>query len=86
MLTKIHLTIAMFCAASKNARIFYGILMVILPQSSAVSLFSRQKLCVFVSVVPFQLVKIASWFSFLNASFSGGLKIFYESILVSSLR
>ena len=49
-------------------------------------LFSRQKLCVILSVVPFKLVNIANWFSFLNMSFSGGLKIFYGSILVSSLR
>ena len=33
-----------------------------------------------------QLVKIANWFSFLNMSFSGGLKIFHGTILVSSLR
>ena len=32
--------------------------------SSVVSLFLRQKLCVFVSEVPSQLVKIANWFSF----------------------
>ena len=39
-------------------------------------------MCIFVFVVPFQLVKIANWFSLLNASFSCGLKIFYGSILV----
>ena len=31
-------------------------------------------------------VKIANWSSFLNASFSGGLKIFYGRFFVSSLR
>ena len=31
-------------------------------------------------MVPFLLVKIANWFSFLNASFSCVLKIFYRSI------
>ena len=64
MFTKIYSTIAIVlcCAATKNDRIFYGILMVI--HSSVVSLFSRQKLCVFVSVVPFHLVKSANWFSF----------------------
>ena len=41
-------------------------------------------MCVF-SVVPFQMVKITNWFSLLNASFNGGLKFFYGSILVSSL-
>ena len=60
--------------------------MVIFPQLSVVSLFLRQKLRVFVSVVPFQLFKIANWFPFLNASFNSGLKIFYGNILVSSLR
>ena len=39
-------------------------------------LFSKQKLCVFVSVVPFKFVEIANWFPFLNASFSGDLKSF----------
>ena len=48
-------------------------------------LFSRQKLCSFVSVVPIQLVKIANWFSFLNVLFSGDLKIFYGSVLASSV-
>ena len=38
--------------------------MVILPLSSAVSLFSMQKLWLFVFVVLFQLIKIANWFSF----------------------
>ena len=47
------------------------------------SLFSKRKLCVIVSEVPFQLVKIANGFSFLNALLSGGLKSFYGSILVS---
>ena len=41
---------------------FDGVLMVFLPQLSVVSLFSRQKLCVFVSVVRFELVKIANRF------------------------
>ena len=48
-------------------------------------LFSRQKLSSFVSVVPIQLVKIANWFSFLNVLFSGDLKIFYGSVLASSV-
>ena len=39
-------------------------------------LFSRQKLYVFVSTVLFQLAEIPNWSSFLNASVSGGLKIF----------
>ena len=34
------------------------------------NLFSRQKLRLFVSVVLFQVVEIANWFSFLNSSFS----------------
>ena len=86
MLTNIYLTIAIVLrCATKNARIFYGILMIIFPQSSVVTLFHTQKLCVFVFGVPFHLVKIANWFSFLNASFSVGLKICYGSILLSSL-
>ena len=83
MFAKIYLTIAI---VTKIFRIFYDIFMVILSQTSVVSLFSRQKLCVVVSVVPFQLVKIGKWFSFLNALFSCGMKTFYGSILVSSLR
>ena len=37
-------------------------LMVFLLELSVVSLFSRQKFCVFLSVVPFQLVKVANHF------------------------
>ena len=49
-------------------------------------LFSKQKLCGFVSVVPFQLVEIASWFSFLMRRLNACVvKFFYGSILVSSL-
>ena len=64
-----------FALLQKMLEFFYGILMVILLQLSVASLFSRQKLCVFVSVVPSQLAKIANWFSFLNA-FSSGLDTF----------
>ena len=48
-------------------------------------LFLKQKLCVFVSAVPYRLVEIANWFSFLSASFRGGLNIFHGSIIVSYL-
>ena len=63
MFTKTYLTIELFCAVTKNAQIFLwhfdGNSL-----SFVVSLFSSKKLCVFVSVVPFQLVKIVNWFSF----------------------
>ena len=48
--------------------------------------FQDKKIYVYLYMLPFQLVKIANWFSFLNALFSGGLKRFYGSIFVSSLR
>ena len=64
MIRKIYLTITIILCCFEKCSSFYGILMVILPYSSVVCLFSRQKLCVFISVVPFQLVKIAYWFSF----------------------
>ena len=58
-------------------RIFAGILMVLLLSSlSADSLFSKQKLCVFVSVVLFNSLKFLIDLR-LNVSFNGGLKIFY---------
>ena len=58
-------------------RIFAGILMVLLlPSLSADSLFSKQKLCVFVSVVLFNSLKFLIDLR-LNVSFNGGLKIFY---------
>ena len=69
-----------FCAATKNAWFLKISLMIILPQ---LSVFSRQKICVF-GALPFCLLK---WpiDLLLNVWFSGGLKIFYWSILVSSL-
>ena len=85
MFTWIYLTIVIVLRCHKKCSNFLWYV----DGNSAViicSLFSRQKLCVFVSLVRFQLVKIANLFSFLKTSFSGGLKIFYESILVSSLR
>ena len=58
-------------------RIFAGILMVLLlPSLSADSLFSKQKLCVFVSVVLFNSLKFLIDLR-LNVSFNRGLKIFY---------
>ena len=84
MFTKIYLTIATVLRCLKNCsdifQYFNGNSAVII-----CSLFSRQKLCVLVSVVLFRLIKVANWLLFLNASFRGGLKMFYESILVSSL-
>ena len=61
MFTKIYLTIPSFVLLQKMLELWYfdGN-----SPSSVASLFSRQKLCVFISVVPFQLVKIANWFSF----------------------
>ena len=75
-----------FALLQKMVEFFMVFLMIILLKLSVVSLFLRQKLCVFVSVVPFQLVEITNWFSFLNASFNCGLKIFSGNILVFSLR
>ena len=46
-----------FALLQKMLEFFYNVLTVIFPYSFAVSLFSGQKLCVFVSVVPFQVVK-----------------------------
>ena len=84
MFTKIYLTIAIVlrCYQKCSNFLWYFDSNSL---SSVVSLFPKQKLCVFASVVPFQLAKIANWF-LLNALFSGGLKIFYGSIRVSSLR
>ena len=49
--------------------------MVFLAKLSAVSLFSRKTLCVFVSVMPFNHVKTAIDLN-LNVSFRGGLKMY----------
>ena len=65
--------------------IFDDVLIVFLPELSGISFFSRQKFCVFVSGVSFQLVEIAIDCG-LNVSFNGSLNIFRWSILVSSLR
>ena len=63
MFTKIYLTVAivLYCYKKYSHFLwcFNGNSL-----SSVVSLFSRRKLCVFVSLVSFQLVKIANWFSF----------------------
>ena len=69
----------------KMLELFTVFLIVILPSLFVVSLFPRQKLCVFVYAVPSQLVKIANWLSFLNA-FCLVVAWKYFSILVFSLR
>ena len=56
--------------------IFDGVLMAFLPQLSVVSLFSRQKKCILVSVVPFSLLRLLISFS-INMSLNGGLEMFH---------
>ena len=73
MFTEIYLTIAIVLRCYKKCSNF---LWYFDDDSPVFSLFSKQKLSVFVSVVPFQLIKIANCLLFLNASFIGGLKIF----------
>ena len=46
-----------------------------------VSLFLRQKLCVFISACPFSLLKLLISFG-LNMMFNGGLKIFTETFFL----
>ena len=63
MFTKIYLTIAIvLCCYKKCSNFLWYFDSNSL--SSLVSLFPKQKLCVFASVVPFQLAKIANWFLF----------------------
>ena len=84
ILTKIYLAIAIVLRCRKKC---WNFLLYFDGNSVVIicSLFLRQNICVFLSVVVFQLVKIANWFLILNVLLSGGLKIFYGSILVSSL-
>ena len=56
---------------------FDRILMVFLPLSYLVSLFLRQKLCAFVSVVLLQLIKIAHQFWSNCEAVTGGRMIIY---------
>ena len=56
---------------------FDRILMVFLPLLYLVSLFLRQKLCAFVSVVLFQLIKIANQFWSNCEAVTGGRMIIY---------
>ena len=82
--TKIYLKIGLFCVATKKARIFNGILMVIFSHLWLVYFQDKKYVYLFLWC-PFSLLKLLIGFR-LNALFSGGLKIFYGSICVSSLR
>ena len=71
MFTKIYFTIAIVLHCNKKCSNFLWYF----DGKSVVSLISRQKLCVFILVVSFQLVEFANWnWKF---SFSGGRKICY---------
>ena len=84
MFTKIYLKIELFCAAAKNARIFNGIFMVLLSHLQLFYFQDKNYVYLFLWC-PFSLLKLLIGFR-LNDLFSGGLKIFYGSIRISSLR
>ena len=67
----------------KNTHYLIVFLMLFFPWFFVTSLFSRQKLSVFVSVVPLYFVKIDNINFGLNVLINGGLKIFYWSIFYS---
>ena len=82
MFTEIYLTMAIVLHCYKKCSNF---LWYFNDDSPVFSLFSKQKLSVFVSVVPFQLIKIASYLLFLNASFPVAWKYFREAFSICNI-
>ena len=76
MFTKIYLAIAIVLHCYKKCSNFLWYFDDNSPVIICSYLISKQKSCAFVSVVPFQLLEIADWFSFLAELLSGGLKVF----------
>ena len=76
MFTKIYLAIAIVLRCYKKCSNFLWYFDDNSPVIICSYLTSKQKSCAFVSVVPFQLLEIADWFSFLAELLSGGLKVF----------